>query len=171
MCIYRVKGYQTKRGVIIVSSHSSHCTSVRSAACTVNLALWTREHGGKRNKRKWNAVSRDDALDCMISVTLSRWKLVWTMLIQLAPHSKHFRLRYKTSLLMLYMEIMIRDSSIGIVTCYGLVVPGIESWLCRDFLPSSRLALGPTLPPIQWVPRLFPEGKATEAWRLPLIFT
>jgi hypothetical protein len=40
-------------------------------------------------------------------------------------------------------------SSVGIVTRYGLDVPGIESWWGRDFLQPSRPALGPTQPPIQ----------------------
>ena len=34
--------------------------------------------------------------------------------------------------------------SVGIVTHYGLVSPGIKSWRGRDFLQPSRLALGPT---------------------------
>jgi len=42
------------------------------------------------------------------------------------------------------------------VTCYGLDGPGIESWWGRDFPHLSRLALGPTQPPIEWVPGLFP---------------
>jgi hypothetical protein len=57
-----------------------------------------------------------------------------------------------------------RDSVVSIATHYGLDGPGIESWWGRDFSQPSSLALGPTQPPIQWVPGLFPGGKAAGAW-------
>ena len=56
-----------------------------------------------------------------------------------------------------------RDSSVGIATRYGLDGPGIESRWGQDFLPPSRPAVGPTQPPVQWVPVLFPGGKAAGA--------
>jgi hypothetical protein len=46
------------------------------------------------------------------------------------------------------------DGAVGIATCYGLDDPGIESWWGRDFMHPSRLDLGPTQSPIQWVPDL-----------------
>jgi hypothetical protein len=42
-------------------------------------------------------------------------------------------------------------SLVGIATGYGLDGPGIESWWGRDFSHTSRLALGPTQPSVQWV--------------------
>ena len=58
-----------------------------------------------------------------------------------------------------------RDSSVGMAIRYGLDGSGIESQWRRDFLHPFRPALGPTQPITQWVPGLFPGGKAAGAWR------
>ena len=61
-----------------------------------------------------------------------------------------------------------RDSVVGIATCYRLDGSGIEYEWGRDFPHPSRPALGPTQPPIEWVPGLIPGCKAAGAWRRPL---
>jgi hypothetical protein len=43
-------------------------------------------------------------------------------------------------------------SVVGIATGYGLDGPRIEPWWGRDFPHLSIPALGPTQPPVQWVP-------------------
>jgi hypothetical protein len=55
-----------------------------------------------------------------------------------------------------------RGSVVGVATFYWLDGPVIESRWGRGIAHPNRLALGPTQPPIQWVPGLFHGRKAAE---------
>jgi hypothetical protein len=57
-------------------------------------------------------------------------------------------------------------SSVSIATDYGLDGPGIESRWRQDFLHLSRLVLGPTQPPAQWVPGLSQGVKSSRGMTL-----
>ena len=70
--------------------------------------------------------------------------------------SENRRKCYRHILCELSNYVVGQDSSVGIVTRYGLDGPGIKSRWGRDFPRPSRLSLGPTQPHIQWVPGLFP---------------
>jgi hypothetical protein len=63
----------------------------------------------------------------------------------------------------IYMQVYY--GLVVIATRYGVDGPGIEYRWGRDFPHPPRWALGPTQPPVEWVPGLFPEGKAAGAWR------
>jgi len=70
------------------------------------------------------------------------------------------------SVVQIYLHILLshitalsvgQDSAVGIATRYGLDGLWIKSWWRRDFPHPSRQAVGPTQPPIQWVPGLSQE--------------
>jgi len=90
----------------------------------------------------------------------SVWK--WPLLNLTSGHNTRFKVEgqsrtghdsVKYSSLSMAMEG--QDSVGGTATRYGLDGPGITSRWRRDFSAPSRPTLGPTQPPIQWVPGFF----------------
>jgi hypothetical protein len=63
-------------------------------------------------------------------------------------------------------ERCVPGSSVGILTGYGLDRSRIESRWGRGFSHMSRRALGPSQPPVQWLPGLS-RGKAAGTWCWP----
>ena len=60
-----------------------------------------------------------------------------------------------------------RDGAVGKSTSYGVDSPGIQSRRRREFPHPSRPALGPTEPPIPWVPAVLLVGRSRD--RFPVL--
>ena len=73
---------------------------------------------------------------------------------------------FKIIIIIIIIAVVVaRDSVVGIVARYGIDGLGIEFRWGRNIQHLSRPALGPTQPPMQWVPGPSPGDKVAGAWR------
>ena len=126
-CVYiHTKKTTATASIFSRRSQSSYLPVLRTrtnlSSCALDKTEWTRTRRGE-----------ELALGKFSSWTFSCSKFLWTVLF-------------------LVLRFWGRDSSVGIATRYGLDGLGIESWWGRDFPHPSRPDLGPTQPPVQWVP-------------------
>ena len=94
-------------------------------------------------------------LQCVCSCISLNWLLVTHLFIFIYFYSSvRFCISYIDLWCYLITDSGGRHSAVDIATRYGLDGPGIESRWGKDFPHPSRPALGPTQPPVQWVPGL-----------------
>ena len=100
-------------------------------------------------------VHQEDSLHISASSFISRRQSFYTKIHCNLPFCNILTSTVHTDIISVLFVCVGRDSVIVIATRCELDGPGIESRWGRDFQYPSRPALGPTQPPVQWVPGLF----------------
>ena len=104
-------------------------------------------HGVGGGEHPWH--DKLVAANCIVNMTAHKFTLSNCNVSSVFIHSV-----LPSCLLTMFILRVGRDSSAGIATRYGLDGQGIESRWGRDIPHPSRPALGPTQPPVLWVPGL-----------------
>ena len=99
------------------------------------------------NTSRTNCVHKVNSISLKTYVEQAHTKLHFT--------SNRNENMFQNQYISLYRYHVGRDSSVGRATRYGLDGLGIKSRCGQDFLHLSRPALGPSQPPVQWVPGIF----------------
>jgi hypothetical protein len=83
-----------------------------------------------------------------------KWIYFRSVLQNTLSGTHYLQNEHGSSVYLMYTLFHGSGSSVSMTTGYGVDGPRIKSRWRRDFSHTSRPVLGPTQPPVQWVPSL-----------------